>query len=101
MQFILPAGKQLPQLKQLRIAEYFEPDYDIVDIDRVVGCCPNLEELMLANVTHPNSPNDGLTALEASLTSLALAGSAFTDSTAAAQQPARPGMVWSPEQLHK
>ena len=84
MQFILPAGKQLPQLKELIIAGLADPDYGVIDVNRVVSCCPNLEELTLSNVMPPDAPTDGLTALEASFTSLALAGSAFTDSTAAA-----------------
>lgn len=73
-QHVLPAGRQLPQLRVLRAEECCTQfPWTHADTTRLVSCCPNLQDLsmrerrvpMAADALHPLSSLRQLTALEA------------------------------------
>jgi hypothetical protein len=71
-QHIFPAGRQLPRLQSLNVSSVRQPDGDqsaAPDGDRLVGCCPGLQDLEMrflpcnAQQLAPLSRLSGLTAL--------------------------------------
>jgi hypothetical protein len=88
LSYILPAGKQLPSLKVLRIScnprsDSCETDdgdcwcVDGHDINRIADCCPNLEQITLHSVVTLDLDRGCLSKLPSSLHTLSLEGAAF------------------------